>query len=280
MRSRMYRDDLDRVVDEIENSEVMWLGISNGVYGYDELVGPDSDVTVRSEVARLTRLYDRAVRNNTMNNPDMYAAGNSMDGGSGAGGGGGGYSPGRKSGGGGAGGSGGGSGGVIGGSTGGTVPGIVSGPVEDAAPAAKPGPKSNVPPGAVGAPSHQNPIAVAPVSTDPDQSPATAPPKKDVKKDEEGGNKAKDTDQGGGDGDNTDTNETSGASASGDSKPTTSSSGDKKEAPSSAPAPVVNGGEDQSEEDEDDAPATRPRITSRHGSKAEGVSKKEEVKDK
>lgn len=75
MRSRMYRDDLDRVVDEIENSEVMWLGISNGVYGYDELVGPDSDVTVRSEVARLTRLYDRAVRNNTMNNPDMYAAG-------------------------------------------------------------------------------------------------------------------------------------------------------------------------------------------------------------
>lgn len=27
MRARMYRDDLERVVDEIENSEVMWLGI-------------------------------------------------------------------------------------------------------------------------------------------------------------------------------------------------------------------------------------------------------------
>ncbi len=26
MRARMYRDDLERVVDEIENSEVMWLG--------------------------------------------------------------------------------------------------------------------------------------------------------------------------------------------------------------------------------------------------------------
>jgi len=28
MRARMYRDDLERVVDEIENSEIMWLGIS------------------------------------------------------------------------------------------------------------------------------------------------------------------------------------------------------------------------------------------------------------
>lgn len=26
MRARMFRDDLDRVVDEIENSEIMWLG--------------------------------------------------------------------------------------------------------------------------------------------------------------------------------------------------------------------------------------------------------------
>jgi len=32
----MFRDDHDRVVDEIENSEVMWLGIQNGVHGYDE----------------------------------------------------------------------------------------------------------------------------------------------------------------------------------------------------------------------------------------------------
>jgi len=33
MRARMCRDDLERVVDEIENSEVMWLGISNNVHG-------------------------------------------------------------------------------------------------------------------------------------------------------------------------------------------------------------------------------------------------------
>jgi hypothetical protein len=71
MRARMYRDDMDRVVDEIENSEVMWLGISKGMLGYDEL-SADGEVTVRSEVARLTRLYDRAVKTNTMNNPDIY----------------------------------------------------------------------------------------------------------------------------------------------------------------------------------------------------------------
>lgn len=73
MRARMYRDDLERVVDEIENSEVMWRGISGGVHGYEDI---DTDeITVRSEIARLTRLYDKAVRNNTMNNPDMYMAG-------------------------------------------------------------------------------------------------------------------------------------------------------------------------------------------------------------
>ena len=74
MRARMYRDDLERVVDEIENSEVMWLGISKGIHGYNQ-INIDDEVTVRSEVARLTRLYDRAVRTNTMNNPDMYMAG-------------------------------------------------------------------------------------------------------------------------------------------------------------------------------------------------------------
>lgn len=73
MRARMYRDDLERLVDEFENSEVMWRGISDGIHGYDEI---DTDeVTVRSEVARLTRLYERAVRLNGMNNPDMYMAG-------------------------------------------------------------------------------------------------------------------------------------------------------------------------------------------------------------
>jgi hypothetical protein len=90
MRARMFRDDLERVVDEIENSEIMWRGqlplpaslyqklrltdrkgISSNVHGYDEIDTSDA-VTVRSEVARLTRLYDRAVRSNTVNNPDMY----------------------------------------------------------------------------------------------------------------------------------------------------------------------------------------------------------------
>lgn len=73
MRARMYRDDLERIVDEIENSEVMWRGISEGAHGYDDI--DTDDVTVRSEVARLTRLYDRAIRLNGMNNPDMYMAG-------------------------------------------------------------------------------------------------------------------------------------------------------------------------------------------------------------
>ena len=62
----MFRDDLDRVVDEMENSEVMWLGIQQGVHGYDE-IAIDDTVSVRSEVARLTRLLDKAVRSNTMN---------------------------------------------------------------------------------------------------------------------------------------------------------------------------------------------------------------------
>jgi hypothetical protein len=79
MRARMFRDDMERVVDEIENSEVMWLGISKGVLGYDE-INTDGEVTVRSEVARLTRLYDRAVKTNTMNNPDIYMAGGGFDG--------------------------------------------------------------------------------------------------------------------------------------------------------------------------------------------------------
>lgn len=70
MRARMYRDDLDRVVDEMENSEVMWLGIQQGVHGYDE-IAIDDTVSVRSEVARLTRLLDKAVRSNTMNDREL-----------------------------------------------------------------------------------------------------------------------------------------------------------------------------------------------------------------
>jgi hypothetical protein len=71
MRARMFRDDLERVVDQIEDSEIMWMGIAHGMHGYDE-IDIDDEVSVRSEVARLTRLYDRAMRNNTENNPDMY----------------------------------------------------------------------------------------------------------------------------------------------------------------------------------------------------------------
>jgi hypothetical protein len=74
MRARMFRDDLSRVVDEIENSAVMWYGISASVHGYDA-IDTDDQVTVRGEVARLTRLYDKAVKTNTMNDPDMYSAG-------------------------------------------------------------------------------------------------------------------------------------------------------------------------------------------------------------
>ncbi|KAK7191025.1 uncharacterized protein CC84DRAFT_1163616 [Paraphaeosphaeria sporulosa] len=70
MRARMFRDDLERVVDEMENSEVMWLGIQAGAHGYDE-IAIDGEVSVRSEVARLTRLYDKVVRNNTMNDREF-----------------------------------------------------------------------------------------------------------------------------------------------------------------------------------------------------------------
>ena len=78
MRARMFRDDLERVVDEIENSAIMWLGISKNVHGYDA-IDTDEQVTVRSEVARLTRLFDRAVKTNTLNDPDNYQFGGPSD---------------------------------------------------------------------------------------------------------------------------------------------------------------------------------------------------------
>jgi hypothetical protein len=78
MRARMFRDDLDRVMDEIDNSATMWLGISTGVHGYDA-IDTENAVTVRSEVARLTRLYDRAVKINTLNDPDFYGTGSPSD---------------------------------------------------------------------------------------------------------------------------------------------------------------------------------------------------------
>ena len=70
MRARMFLDDLDHVVAEIENSEIMWLGIARGAHGYDEIDIEDA-VSVRSEVARLTRLFDKAVKMNSQNNPDI-----------------------------------------------------------------------------------------------------------------------------------------------------------------------------------------------------------------
>ncbi|KAK4926294.1 hypothetical protein LTR49_006766 [Elasticomyces elasticus] len=78
VRARMFRDELDRIVNEIENSAVMWHGVARNVHGYDEIDTNDS-VTVRSEVARLTRLYDRALKNSTINDPDNFAAGMSGD---------------------------------------------------------------------------------------------------------------------------------------------------------------------------------------------------------
>lgn len=77
MRARMFRDDLEHVVNEIENSETMWLGIKNSVHGYNE-IDIDDKVSVRSEVARLTRLYEAAVKKYMQNNPDMYNAGGGL----------------------------------------------------------------------------------------------------------------------------------------------------------------------------------------------------------
>ena len=77
MRARMFRDDLEHVVTEIQNSETMWLGIKNCVHGYNE-IDIDDKVSVRSEVARLTRLYDAAVKKYMQNNPDMYNAGGGL----------------------------------------------------------------------------------------------------------------------------------------------------------------------------------------------------------
>ena len=77
MRARMFRDDLEHVVEEIENSKTMWLGIKDRVHGYDE-IDIDDKVSVRSEVARLTRLYESAVKKYMQNNPDMYSAGGGL----------------------------------------------------------------------------------------------------------------------------------------------------------------------------------------------------------
>jgi len=179
MRARMYREDLERVVDEIENAEVMFLGISLGVSGYDDAV-TEYDVTVRSEVARLTRLYDRAVENNTRNNPDTYVAAGAD---------------------------------VMGAGIGrakqpvvsqvppqtqdstAAAPSTVAAPVVAAAPVADSNPDSSpasAPPKKadelpVQAPAAASVVAAAPIGSNPDASPASAPPKK-----AEGSNPAQD----------------------------------------------------------------------------------------
>ncbi|KAI4157594.1 MAG: hypothetical protein LQ342_008164 [Letrouitia transgressa] len=79
MRARVFRDDLEHVVDEIENSKTMWLGVQNRVLGYDE-IDVDDKVSIRSEVARLTRLYESAIKKYMQNNPDLYnTAGGALD---------------------------------------------------------------------------------------------------------------------------------------------------------------------------------------------------------
>ncbi len=145
------------------------IGISNGVHGYEDIdTGSTKDgkaaernpnaVTVRSEVARLTRLYDRAVRNNTVNNPDMYMTG-AVDGNYGG-------AALRNRGG------------------GGTAPVAVAPTV--AAPVVSVTP---------GQPAVVGPVAAPAVVHDPDESPATAPPvpkPKEEKKAEELKPEAKD----------------------------------------------------------------------------------------
>lgn len=78
LRARMFRDDLDRVVNEIESSAVMWLGISSGVHGYSAIDTIDQ-MTIRGEVTRVYSLYDRAIRANTNHDPDLYANTNDPD---------------------------------------------------------------------------------------------------------------------------------------------------------------------------------------------------------
>lgn len=77
MRARVFRDDLENVVDEIENSEAMWRGVAQCALGYNELDLEDK-VSVRSEIARLTRLYECAVKKYMTSNPDLYNATNGV----------------------------------------------------------------------------------------------------------------------------------------------------------------------------------------------------------
>lgn len=72
VRARMYRDDLERVIDEIDKSEVMWFGISNGLHGYDEI--DTEEVTVRSEITRLAHLFAHTVSINSRIDHDVHTA--------------------------------------------------------------------------------------------------------------------------------------------------------------------------------------------------------------
>ncbi|KAL6252498.1 hypothetical protein RBB50_000217 [Rhinocladiella similis] len=242
MRARMYRDDLERVVDEIENSEIMWLGISRHVHGYDEIDTDDGQVSVRSEVARLTRLYDRAVKSNTMNNPDMYMANGGYDG----------------------------AGAQLRSRPGGVPQGaaalpalpIAAGPPQPviAAPVVQP----NLP--------QPTPAAAAPVQTapDPDESPATAPPKpkeepkKEEPKKEDAENKDKkdgekdqtNGDGGGGDSDGSDTTK---EKDRGKEPPTKDSSNNNKGGESSSSSSAPEGTEPSPAEGSSSPPQPQPQ---------------------
>lgn len=77
-RARMFREELESCIHQIENSEIMWSGITRNMHGYNE-IDINAEVSVRGEIARLTRLYQKALRNNTYNNPDFFLPGNHDD---------------------------------------------------------------------------------------------------------------------------------------------------------------------------------------------------------
>ena len=239
MRARMYRDDLERVVDEIENSEIMWLGIAKGVHGYEDIDtgstkdGKEADrnpnaVTVRSEVARLTRLYDRAVRNNTVNNPDMY-----MNGGDGGGG-------------------------------GATLRNRTGGGASAAAPT------MSAPVVNVAIPEAPQTSTAVVVAVDPDESPATAPPKakeekakeeKPKEKEEEGKKKEADEEVG-------DKGEEKEKSDEGDGKGKGKAEGNKTDGEASSKTPTAGM---EKPKDKDEGPPTSPPAPSASASASKPV---------
>ena len=82
MRARMYRDELGKVLDGLEDAEGMFLGVAEGLDGYkgESYVTIDENgreveepVTVREVVEKLTGSFERVVQNATTNYPDFWA---------------------------------------------------------------------------------------------------------------------------------------------------------------------------------------------------------------